>query len=45
MNVTRRQWKREWTWEFDRLRTQLREEPQPAEDHRSLKTESSAADL
>jgi len=31
-DVTRRQWKRDWTREFDRLRTQLREEPQPAED-------------
>jgi len=31
-NVTRRQWKRDWTREFDRLRAQLQEEPQPAAD-------------
>jgi adenine deaminase len=44
-DATRRQWKRDWTREFDRLRVQLREEPLPAEDHLSPATESSAGDL
>jgi hypothetical protein len=40
-DATCRQWKRDWTREFDRLQAQLREAPQPAEDHLSPASGSS----